>query len=297
MPGRQLRRIFHPQSEPSEVPGRPVFHNLTLGYRVTDKTGQWVASCVDDLTLQYDLIRSAPPLEGWYRIASDDLRLLRLTMEHADAQAPISRVMEPLARLFGTTALEGPGGMVKVVDRSGASVAIAAPLPGERERPCELVTAPLEADAAETLESYLALARNLGFTAPREGATHLHFDASPFQSAATFAALVLSLAEQGDALKAQLGANPHCQRLGAWPSGLVELVRQPEFQELPWDQACARVLATGLSKYCDYNLLNVVGGHPEICTVEVRVLPVHLQATPIIDAASHLTELFEKVLA
>lgn len=256
-----------------------------------------MASCVDDLTVQHDLIRSASPLAGWYRIASDDKRLLSLIMEQAEASSSLEEVLLPIARLFGTSVIEGPGGMRKVQDRSGASIAIAAPLPGERERPCELVTAPLEmATAAPFLEGFLARARELGFSVPREGATHLHFDATPFQGSARFQALALWLAEHGEDLKVRLGANPHCQRLGAWPEAFLELVREPDFGSLDWDQACARVLATGLSKYCDYNLLNVVGGHPELCTVEVRVLPVHLEAAAILDAVSDLTELFERIL-
>lgn len=276
------------------MPGRPVFHNLTLGFRVLDGQGRWLASCVDDLTLQHDLMRSAPPCQGWYRIASDDKRLLHLVMEHADPDAPLGEVLAPLARLFGTEPMEGPGGMVKVNDRQGASVAIAAPLPGERERPCELVTAPLEGDVEERLERALTEARRLGFTAPREGATHLHFEASPLQNSRSFARLVEVLDERGPALKAQLGSNPYCRRLGAWPEGLLSLVREPGFSELPWDEACARVRATGLSKYCDFNLLNVVGGHPELNTVEIRVLPVHLEAKPIVEAAGLFVELLRK---
>lgn len=262
-----------------------------------------MASCVDDLTLQHDLIRSAPPALGWYRIASDDLRLLRLIQEVADPEAGQAEVLAPLARLFGTVLVEGPGGMTRVDDRSGASVAVAAPLPGERERPCELVTAPLPLDRAADglearpgLDAYLREARRLGFTAPQEGATHLHFDATPFQSPCAFAALVLTLAERGEALKASLGPNPHCRRLGPWPQALLEVVREPGFAELSWTQACARVGSTGLSKYCDFNLLNVIGGHPMLNTVEIRVLPVHLEAAPILAAARRVVELFEQAL-
>ncbi len=295
--GGSFERFFHPQSEPSEVPGRPVFHNLTLGYRVLDQKGRWVASCVDDLTLQHDLIRSAPPCPGWYRIASDDRRLLYLTLEHADPCAPVNEVLQPLARMFGTAPVEGPGGMVKVNDRTGASVAIAAPLPGERERPCELVTAPLRSEDLLPLEDYLEAARRLGFTAPREGATHLHFDAAPFQNTRAFSALVLALAEQGERLKSSLGYNPHCRRLGAWPQGLVSLVSEPSYLELSWEEASSRALATGLSKYCDYNLLNVVDGRTELNTVEVRVLPVHLEAAPILEAVNEILGVLRSALA
>ena len=63
---------------------------------------------------------------------------------HCDPDAEGDRALEPLAALFGTEAQRHEAGMVRVVDERGRSVAIDAPLPGERERPCEIVTAPIE---------------------------------------------------------------------------------------------------------------------------------------------------------
>ena len=62
--GGRVRPYFCPQTEPSLVPGSPVFNNLTLGFEVIDGQGQQVACCVDDLTLQDDLDRNCPPLPG-----------------------------------------------------------------------------------------------------------------------------------------------------------------------------------------------------------------------------------------
>ena len=76
--GGRVEPFFHPQSEPSLADGVSVFENLTLGFRVKDLTGQWVASFVDDLTLQRDLNRQAPPLQNWFCIVSDDKRSLNL---------------------------------------------------------------------------------------------------------------------------------------------------------------------------------------------------------------------------
>src|SRR5688572_31097924 len=74
--GGEIRRCFYPQSEPSLVPNTPVFHNLVLGYDAYDREGRRYARCVDDLTLQADLDRNAAAKDGWYRIVSDDSRLL-----------------------------------------------------------------------------------------------------------------------------------------------------------------------------------------------------------------------------
>ena len=63
--GGRVQRFFHPQSEPSQVTGAPVFENLTLGFKVLDAQGQLLASCVDDLTLQKDLVRQRMPRPNW----------------------------------------------------------------------------------------------------------------------------------------------------------------------------------------------------------------------------------------
>jgi len=138
-----VQRFFHPQSEPSKVPGRPTFENLTLGFHLLDAYGQNVASFVDDLTLQADFNRQRAPRPGWYRIIADDARLLRLVIRHCDAALPAGAVLAPLSGLFGTEPLSHESGMYRVEDDRGVSVAICAPLPGERERPCEIVTAPI----------------------------------------------------------------------------------------------------------------------------------------------------------
>ena len=64
--GGTVTRIFHPESETSALPGQPVFENLTLGFRVADARGNWVASFVDDLTLQRDLDKRHAPQPGWW---------------------------------------------------------------------------------------------------------------------------------------------------------------------------------------------------------------------------------------
>ena len=294
--GGSVRRFFHPQSEPSLVAGTPVFHNLTLGFEVLNADGNWVASCVDDLTLQDDLARDTPPRPGWYRVISDDERLLRLIQQQADAQQPGERVLDPIAQLFGTQACPGPGGMVRVNDRAGASVAIAAPLPGERERPCELITAPLQERHQEQLEELLTLARSMGFVAPAEGATHLHFDATSLQSAGAMANLIQILWTFGAPLKQLMGTNPRCRRLGTWPPELLETVTGADFRRLPWDEAQAQLQAVKLTKFCDFNLVNCLHNVPDRNTIEVRVLPVWLESQPILEAASLLVAILRRAV-
>ncbi len=291
-----IRPFFHPQSEPSKVPGTPIFHNLTIGYEVLDAHQNLIAKCVDDLTLQADLNRHASPQPGWYRIVSDDERLLRLIKQQADPKLPLAAVMQPIGRLFGTVPESGLGGMIRVNDEVGASIAIAAPLPGERERPCELITAPLATRHAEQLEDLLSLARSLKFTAPVEGATHIHFDATALQSAHAIANLINLLWIYGDILKQLMSTNPHCRRLGQWSPSLLETVSAPGFRNLDWPEVQAKLQQVNLTKYCDFNLVNCIYNIADKNTIEVRILPVYLESKPIIDAASLFTSILECAL-
>jgi hypothetical protein len=290
--GGTVKRFFHPQSEPSAVRGMKVFENLTLGFSAHAADGTLIAKCVDDLTLQESLDRKRPPRHGWYRIVSDEPRLLRLVMRHADPERDLPEAVESVCKLFGTELDSGPNGMFRVVDPSGASICIAAPLPGERERPCEIITPPIDGDHEERLEALLAPARELAFSIPVEGAVHLHFDAAPLCSAPTFARLVNAFHERREELREKVGTNRRCRRLGPWPDELIELVNDVGFTQLPWEEARAKVAALKPTKYRDFNIRNIVMDFPGKHTFEVRILPVFTRAKPIIAQA----RLFEKIL-
>ena len=282
----KVRRIFYPQSEPSHVPGTPLFHNLTLGFKVVDNQGNLIAKCVDDLTLQDDLDKSHPPQPEWYRIVSDDNRFLQLITCQADAEQSKSEVLNPIADLFGTHVESGVEGMMRVADNTGNPIAIAAPLPGERERPCEIISAPIDTNHQQKIEVLLETARLLGFTVPVEGATHMHFDAKPLCSANVFANLVNIFHTHGKNLKRLVGSNPKCTRLGSWDINLIKLVNESDFRELPWEEAKARVAKLELTKYCDFNLKNLIHPIPDKFTFEARIFPVWLDSQPIIEAAA-----------
>jgi len=291
-PRGEVRTFWHAQSEPSEVPGLPIFHNLTAGFEALNAEGWPVARLVDDLTLQDDLERAAPPKPGWYRIVSDDPRLLRLIARQADPTLPPERALAPLAGLFGGRLEPGAGAMVKLVDEAGASVGLAAPLPGERERGCEIVTPPYVEGHGEALEVLLSTARALGFLVPAEAAVHLHFDAGPLTDAGRLRGLARLWTENAEILRALLETNPRCRRLGPWPEALLALVDEPGFEARPWAEVQSRLAALNLTKYCDLNLRNLALGTPDKHTVELRVLPGSLRSEPILLAAG----LFEALL-
>ncbi len=286
-PGGRVLPFLHPDSEPSLVPGQPVFNNLTQGFVALDETGVEVARLVDDITLQADLDPAAPPLPGWWRVVSDDRRLLHLARRHGRADGGLEGVLSPLGALFGVAVESLPGGMRRLRDPDGMPIALGAPLPGERERPCEIITPPLgpfaHRDAlVAALEARLAPARDLGFFVPVEAAVHLHLDAGPLRNSATFAAFVLGLAPLIPDLRLQLGTNPQNRRLGAWPPALLQAVAQPDFAGLPWPAALERLRPLALSKYMDLNLRNVVHDVPGKPTFEVRILPGALFGEPVV---------------
>jgi len=281
--GGTVRRCFHLESEPSKVPGMALFRTLTLGFEVVDGQGRSLGRCVDDLTLQADLDKSAPPTPSWYRIVSDDLRLLGLVMRHCDPEQDRERVLGPVADLFGVAVDRGPGGMFRVRDELGAPIAIAAPLPGQRDRPCELVTAPIDGDRGLVLGPLLDTVRELGFGVPKEAALHIHFDGGALCSAPVFARLVQTFDARREELRERFGTNPNCRRLGPWPPELLDMVGTPGFVDLGWDEARARLKKLRLSKFRDFNVSNLVMEPPGKLTFEVRILPVSLEVDQILE--------------
>lgn len=290
--GGSVRACFHLDSEPSKVKGRPIFYHLTQGFEVLDSRGALVAKCVDDITLQRDLNKHAKPQAGWYRVVSDDVRFLRLLKRHTPAEADIAHSLVSLGELFGTQPQLTERGVYRLVDEADASLALAAPLPGERERACELVTAPLPANDRETLPLLLECARDAGFLLPNEGATHIHFDGEPFCSAPMLANVMHRLHQQREELRERWQTNPYCRRLGAWSDEVLAVINQPDFTILSWDEAKIRLIAAKPTKYCDFNIRNLLLNNPDKHTLEIRILPSTLDAGFILQAVDECQALF-----
>lgn len=295
--GGHVSTVFHTDSEPSLVPGMGQFWHLTPGFAVTDGDGAPLASFVDDVTLNADLRRapqlpSAPDVsEGWYRIVSDEPRLLRLVQRHEPADAPFDRVLETVATVFGTT-VDVIGPVRRLDDDSGATVAMATGLARGRERPCEIVTAPLTSDHHRTLALLLDRARALGFTVPVEAAVHLHVDGQPFRDAAAFANLVRLFGHWRDELRSELGTNPALTRIQPLPPALLDLVET----DASWPELQVAARATGLTKFFDVNLTALLEDDPVRDTVEVRILPGSIDADEIVAAAAVVERLLDRCL-
>ena len=159
-----INRFFHPQSEPSKIPNTPIFENLTIGFEVLDSQGNLIAQCVDDLTLQQDCQPNIPAKPGWYRIVSDDRRLLELVRQQCNPETSLKEVLKPIANLFNTKPEFGKGNMVKIVDSNSSPYRDSRPpLPGERERPCEIITPPLQNNYLDYLEKIIKFCCGFGF--------------------------------------------------------------------------------------------------------------------------------------
>ena len=288
-----VEAFFHLDSEPSKVKDKPVFYHLTQAFSVLNTNGKALVHCVDDITLQDTLEKSALPQNGWYRILSDDVRLLRLVMQNAKADAPIETALTNVAVLFGSTAEATQGGVYRVCDTSGASIALAAPLPGERERPCELVTTPLAIDDNDIVYQLLDSAKQLNFIVPNEGATHLHFDGAFFSSPRMFVKLCRFLNQYRLLLRKLLNTNLNCRKLGDWPKDFIDLIQSDVLLSLSWDECRQKVANTKINKYCDFNIRNLIYDIPDKHTLEIRMLPASLEAADIY----HARDLFLAIFA
>jgi hypothetical protein len=266
--------VWHTDSEPSLVPGMGHFLHLTPGFEVLDQDGAPLCTLVDDITIADELDVQAPPLTGWFRLLSDEPRLLRLVAEITDPAGDILSAGQRVAAIFGT-AVERIGPMIRVDDRAGATVVIGAPVRGERERPCEIVTPPLTADHAAALEALLAPAHEFGFTVPVEAAVHLHLDAGPFRTVPAFSNVVRLFGHWRELLWRALDTNPRCRRLNALPGALLDLVEQPWEA---WEPLRAAASEVGLTKFFDVNLTKVLALRPDRHTLEVRILPGSIDA-------------------
>lgn len=291
--GGRVLRSFHTDSEPSPVPGVGVFRHLSPAFDVVDAAGAPVARLVDDITIKADLAPvpgrpSGRGHRGWYRVLCDDPRLLRLVERYADPAAPMERVLDPVAEVFGVAAEVFPAA-TRLNDTTGATVALAMPLPAGRERPCEVITPPIVAGHAEALEALLEPARELGFTVPREAAVHVHVDGGPFRQVDAFANLVRLFAHWREPLWTALGTNPACLRLAPLPDELIELVEREwpsDDARSGWSRLQEAARGAGVTKYSDVNLTQLVAVRPLRDTVEVRIMPGDVDGHAIVRRAA-----------
>ena len=292
--GGSVHHFWHPQVEPAKVPGTPLFHNLTQGFAVLDAYGTKMMHTVGDLTIQAQLDRTQPAKPGWNRIVSDDIRLLLLTARHTPAMGDLCTSLTHVAQLFGTKPQRHES-IVRVEDEYQSSVVLGAPMPGERERVCEVVSGIIENPQYQDLERLIEPAHKLGFTIPVESATHIHFCARPLQHPRTLRNLIFLLHTYRWVLRDILNTNDRCIRLGSWPKELFDTVGASDFASLSWEQAKARLIKLPLTKFCDFNIKNLIHEFASKNTFELRILPGLMDSKPIMNAIHLFSHIFTYV--
>jgi hypothetical protein len=289
--GGRVQPVWHHDSEPSLVPGLGRFLHLTQGFEVSRADGSQLCTLVDDVTLLAGLDPRAAAPDGWFRILSDDPRLISLIAAHSDPGGPLDEALHDTAALWGRP-VEQLGDAYRLDDPGGATIALAAPQGAERERPCEIVTPPLTADHGAALEELLAPARELGFTIPQEAAVHLHLDGAPFREPHALANVIRLFAHWREPLRTLLQTNPACRRLAPLPEQLVAAADgNPSYDDLV--KAAAE---GGLSKYFDVNLTQLLTGTPLRDTIEIRILPGAIETADIVNRAALVELLLERCL-
>jgi Putative amidoligase enzyme len=288
--GGRVRPVWHHDSEPSLVPGLGRFLHLTQGFEVLRADGTPLATLVDDITLLAGLDPRAPAPDGWFRLLSDDSRLLHLIAAHSDPGGGLAGALDAVAKLWGT-GVQRFGDILRLDDPAGATIALAAPQGGERERPCELVTPPLAHDHRAALGELLEPARELGFTVPVEAAVHLHVDGGPFRAARALANVVRLFAHWREPLRELLATNPACRRLAPLPAPLVAAAGQ-DIPTVPQLRAAAQ--EGGLTKFFDVNLTQLLTDTPVRDTLEVRILPGSADPDEIVHRAALVELLLDR---
>ena len=290
--GGRVRPVWHHDSEPSLVPGLGRFLHLTQGFEVLRADGTPLCLLVDDVTLVADLNPRAAPRPGWFRILSDDSRLLSLLARHSDPGGTIGASLDGTAQLWGST-VQRHDDVYLLGDLEGTTIALAAPQGGERERPCEIVTPPLAADHHAALAELLGPAAELGFTVPVEAAVHLHFDGAPFRPAHALANLIRLFGWWREPLRTLLQTNPACRRLAPLPEPLMAAVAGVPTS----DELRAAADAGELTKFFDVNLTQLLSDTPVRDTVEIRILPGAIDPDEILNRAGLVELLLDRCTA
>ncbi|MGA5301706.1 amidoligase family protein [Nucisporomicrobium flavum] len=290
--GGRVHPVWHRDSEPSLVPGLGRFLHLTQGFEVRRADGALLCTLVDDVTLLADLDPRAPAAPGWFRILTDDGRLLHLLAAHSDPGGTLGAALDGPAQLWGTRVQRHDDDVYVLEDPGGATIALAAAQGAGRERPCEIVTPPLADDHGARLEELLGPARELGFTVPREAAVHLHLDGAPFREAYALANVVRLFASWREPLRTLLQTNPACRRLAPLPEPLVEAARGvPSYEDL------RKAAEEGeLTKFFDVNLTQLLTDTPLRDTIEIRILPGAIETADVLHRAALVELLLDRCL-
>jgi hypothetical protein len=245
------------------------------------------ATLVDDVTLRGGL-PSMPRRRGLH--ATDDVRLALLAERLGWSQTPHAR-LEALQTVFaGHRRADG-----SLTDAVGHPLVVRLEAPTSFARVCEVVTAPLEGPAQRrrVVRAVLETAGALGFQVPETAALHAHYDAAPWRSVSALRRLILGHHEHREAWWQALSPNPRCLKLGPFPADVVRVANTKT--RVSFSTFCAALKLAGVDKALDLNLLGVIEPTPRQPTLEVRCLPMSLDAEVVLTTLETVEGLLRSV--
>lgn len=281
-----------------------LINQLTPAFRVYSNDGRLWATLVDDNTLRSDVDGTAAAKPKWQRALLDDVRLALLAEEKCwTEEISMLQQMEMFAEIFSGSVEEveatvdgKPHRRTLAFDKYGHSLAVILPYSGEKERACEVVTAPvLPEERAFLLDTIHDEAQKQGFFIPKEAALHVHLDHAPWRSVGRLAQLIVDFTAGRDLLREVLQPNPNCRRLGPFADELIKvaehaLVYKPAF--IPFAEACLRA---GATKYVDLNILGALKRRPRHPTIEVRCLPMSFDTDATLEKIDAVEQFLQEV--
>lgn len=273
-------------SEGTLPDGRPLCR-LSLAARVVERDGRMLATLVDDNTIRDGL--AAKPA-GRTLHATDDLRLALLAERVCWSDREDARLNQ-LEALFEGFVEDGT-----LHDAFGNPIVITLIEPRSWHRVCEVVTRPLDGNGERrsVVDAVLATAKALGCTTPSTAALHAHYDAEPWRDVKRLSRLVVEHATHRDAWWAALSPNPACLKLAPFPADVVRVAQQPG--RVAFSTFAAALRLAGATKACDLNVLGVIEPHPRQPTLEVRCLPMSLEADAVLSSLGRAEQLLQRAL-
>ena len=282
----QVQFGFKYFSESTLPDGRPLCR-LSLAARIVERDGRVLATLVDDNTIRAGL--AAKPA-GRTLHATDDLRLALLAERVCWTDSEDAR-LEQLEALFEGFVEDGT-----LHDAFGNPLVITLSEPRSWHRVCELVTRPLVGleERRKVVTAALATANALGCTLPSTAALHAHYDAAPWRDVKRLSRLVVEHAAHRDAWWAALTPNPGCLKLAPFPADVVRVAERPG--RVAFSTFAAALRLAGATKACDLNVLGVIEPHPRQPTLEVRCLPMSLEADAVLSSLGRAEQLLQRAL-
>ena len=281
---------FHRESElwPGADNATP-YYCLTKGFELFEKN-QWQFRVVNDMTVKDSIDLAVTESPEWFHVLTDDIRFIDLIRRHCNAGEPCASILSPIARLFNSE-VKLSDGIYSVTGLDSKLVCGAHSKATDRNRICEIVTAPITENHHEKLSEILQIATSMGCVVPKEGAFHIHFDGEPHANSSGLLRVIRYFYVWSDVLKALIPPNPHCTRLGEYSAEIVDYSFNRDNALKDFARVKSDLKALSPTKYCDFNFTNILIGNLNKFTIEVRVIPMLLDSAAL-SAASDLYSSF-----